>query len=215
MSLKRNLSVAVEWWVQSPAFNSAARVWFPEWSGNLISALELAVCSLSVLCPVLSLAVALTFCWLHPWWAYLSSVLVHNLLLPLQAYDPRVFVLHVSGFLSPILEDRSTAVEQVVACALVTQRARVRSPVGTGFLCEVFFWGFSSPVRQMSGTFRPPKVPRLSFDRRNHHFIFALLGWLSVCLVFIVFHVCAVSEVAPAFGWSLIRGGPPCPCVVK
>ena len=36
-----------------------------------------------------------------------------------------------------------TAVEQVVACALVTQRARVRFPVGTGFLGEVFFWGFS------------------------------------------------------------------------
>ena len=32
----------------------------------------------------------------------------------------------------------STAVEQVVAFALVTQRARVRSPVGTGFLSEVF-----------------------------------------------------------------------------
>ena len=32
----------------------------------------------------------------------------------------------------------STAVEQVVACALVTQRARVRSPVGTGFLGGVF-----------------------------------------------------------------------------
>ena len=31
-----------------------------------------------------------------------------------------------------------TAVEQVVACALVTQRARVRSPVGTSFLGEVF-----------------------------------------------------------------------------
>ena len=32
----------------------------------------------------------------------------------------------------------STAVEQVVACALVTQWARVRSPVGTSFLGEVF-----------------------------------------------------------------------------
>ena len=31
-----------------------------------------------------------------------------------------------------------TAVEKVVACALVTQRARVRSTVGTGFLDEVF-----------------------------------------------------------------------------
>ena len=33
---------------------------------------------------------------------------------------------------------KSTAVEQVVACALVTQRARVRSPVGTGFLGALF-----------------------------------------------------------------------------
>ena len=32
----------------------------------------------------------------------------------------------------------STAVEQVVACALVMQRAWVRSPVGTSFLGEVF-----------------------------------------------------------------------------
>ena len=36
----------------------------------------------------------------------------------------------------------STAVEKVVACALVTQRARVRSPVGTSFLGEVFFGFF-------------------------------------------------------------------------
>ena len=34
--------------------------------------------------------------------------------------------------------EMSTAVEQVVACALVTQRTRVRSPVGTSFLGEVF-----------------------------------------------------------------------------
>ena len=60
-----------------------------------------------------------------------------------------------------------------------------------------------------------PRGPRISFGRRNPHSIFALLGWLRVCLVCIVFHVCAVSEVAPALGWSLIRGDPPCPCVVK
>ena len=106
----------------------------------------------------------------------------------------------------------STAVEQVVACVLVTQR--VPSPVGTGFLGKVSFSGFSSPVRQMSGNFRP-QGPRISFDRRNHHSIFAFLGWLSVCLVCIVFHVCAVSEVAPALGWSFIRAVPPCPCVIK
>ena len=52
----------------------------------------------------------------------------------------------------------STAVGQAVACALVTQRARVRYPVGTGFLGEVLS-GFSSPVRQMSGSFRPPRFP--------------------------------------------------------
>ena len=54
----------------------------------------------------------------------------------------------------------STAVEQVVACALVTQRARVRSPVGTSFLGEVFR-GFSSPVRQMSRSFRPTRSPNI------------------------------------------------------
>ena len=43
--------------------------------------------------------------------------------------------------------------EQVVACTLVMQQARVRSPVGTGFLGE----DFSSPVRQMSGNFKPPR----------------------------------------------------------
>ena len=32
----------------------------------------------------------------------------------------------------------STAVSQAAACAPVTQRARVRFPVGTGFLGEVF-----------------------------------------------------------------------------
>ena len=32
----------------------------------------------------------------------------------------------------------STDVEQAVACAPVTQQARVRSPVGTSFLGEVF-----------------------------------------------------------------------------
>ena len=54
----------------------------------------------------------------------------------------------------------SPAVGQAAACAPVTQRARVRSPVGTGFLGEVFS-GFSSPVRRMSGSFRPPRSPNI------------------------------------------------------
>ena len=49
---------------------------------------------------------------------------------------------------------RYTAVGQAVVCAPATQRAWVRSPVGTSFLGEVFS-GFFSLVRQMSGSFRP------------------------------------------------------------
>ena len=61
----------------------------------------------------------------------------------------------------------STAVGQAVACAPVTQRARVRSPVGTSFLGE-FFRDFFSPVRQMSGSFRP-QGSRISFGHHYHH----------------------------------------------
>ena len=59
-----------------------------------------------------------------------------------------------------------TAVEQAVACASVTQRARVRSSIGTSFLGEISRV-FSSPVRQMSGSFSP-MVPRISFGHHNH-----------------------------------------------
>ena len=45
----------------------------------------------------------------------------------------------------------SSAMVQAVACAPVTQRARVRSPVEKGFLGEVCFRGFPSPVRLTSG----------------------------------------------------------------
>ena len=85
----------------------------------------------------------------------------------------------------------STAVEQVVACALVTQRARVRSPVGTGFLGEVFSEFFLTCKTN---------VP-------EYHLAVAIIIPYSPCwddcvcaLVCIVFHVCAVSEVAPALG---------------
>ena len=72
---------------------------------------------------------------------------------------------------------------------------------------------FSSPVRQMSGNFRPPRSPNIIWTS-SLSFHIRLVG-MTVCLVCIVFHVCAVSEVAPVLGWSLVRGGPPCPCVVK
>ena len=50
---------------------------------------------------------------------------------------------------------QSTAVGQVVACTPVMQQVRVWSPIGTSFLGD----GFSSPVRQMSGSFRSPRSP--------------------------------------------------------
>ena len=46
----------------------------------------------------------------------------------------------------------STAVEQAIACAPVTQRSRVRSPVGTAFLGEVFsgsFLTYKTNVRKL------------------------------------------------------------------
>ena len=60
----------------------------------------------------------------------------------------------------------STALGQVVACAPVAQRARVRSPVGTSFLGEVSSKFF--PVRQMSGSFRP-QGPLISFGHHYYH----------------------------------------------
>ena len=87
----------------------------------------------------------------------------------------------------------------MVACALVTQGARVRSPVGTVFQGEVFFGVFPHLSDKCQETLGP-QGPRLSFGLRIHLSIFALLGRLGVCLVCIVFHVCAVSEVAPALG---------------
>ena len=94
------------------------------------------------------------------------------------------FILLFFCFYSCYLE-RSSAVEQAVACAPVTQRARVRSSIGTSFLGDVF-WGFSSPVRQMSGSFRPTRLSS-SFHVR--------LVTMMVCTVF---HACVVSEVSPA-----------------
>ena len=54
----------------------------------------------------------------------------------------------------------STAVDQAVERASVTHWARVPSQVDTSFLSEVFS-GVSSPVRQMSGSFRPPTSPNI------------------------------------------------------
>ena len=66
---------------------------------------------------------------------------------------------------------RSTGVEQVVACASVTQRARIRSLVGTSFLGEVFsgfFLTCQTNVRKLSAH----KVPEYHLAIIIiHHFI--------------------------------------------
>ena len=90
----------------------------------------------------------------------------------------------------------STVVEQAVACAPVTQRVRVRSPVGTSFLGEVLFQGFSSSVRQMSGTLGP-HGSRITFDHHNHPYHIRLVR-MNEWMVCIVFNVRVVSEVASA-----------------
>ena len=102
----------------------------------------------------------------------------------------------------------SNAVEQAVACELVTQRARVRSPVGTSFFGV--FPHLSDKCQEALG----PKRPRISFGR-YYLFVFALSEWMGAWMAYLVFHVRVVSDMAPALKWSLIRGGTPCPRVVK
>ena len=65
--------------------------------------------------------------------------------------------------LNEIGNELSTAVEQAAACALVTQRARVRSPVGTSFLDEVFPH-LQDECQEALG----PQGPRTSFGHHNH-----------------------------------------------
>ena len=55
---------------------------------------------------------------------------------------------------------QSIAVGQAVACTPVTQRAQVWSRSGQVSWVR-FFRGFSSLVKQMSGSFRPPKSPNI------------------------------------------------------
>ena len=58
----RRLFVAVKWSVESLPSNPAAKIRLPARFGILICILGLGVYSLPVLCPVLSMAVVLTFC---------------------------------------------------------------------------------------------------------------------------------------------------------
>ena len=70
-------------------------------------------------------------------------------------------------FKSSMYVFRSTAVDQAAACASVTQWSRVRSPFGTSFLSKVFFRGFPSFVRQISGSFRPTRFPYIIWPSQS------------------------------------------------
>ena len=86
----------------------------------------------------------------------------------ITAHSPTLPLLHLCyslfsnpSFASAISQAlQSTTVGQMVACVPVMQWARVWSPVRISFLGEVFR-GFSSPVRQMSWSFRPPRSPNI------------------------------------------------------
>ena len=83
--------------------NPAAQVRFLAGSGILISILVLGVCPMSLLSCVVSGGgpdIVLTTHSGRPALVYLSSVLVHRQLLPLQASDPRAFGLEVPGGVS-------------------------------------------------------------------------------------------------------------------
>ena len=99
---------------------------------------------------------------------------------------------------------KSTTAGQAVACAPVMQRARVQSSVRTNFLGEVF-WGFSSPVRQMSGSFRPPRSPNIIWPSLSSIIIHYGHQWpemltrsktlnihihkVRICIIIIIIHI--------------------------
>ena len=77
-------------------------------------------------------------------------------------YILKIYSLSCQQYVARFLEDGVlyTAVGQVVACAPVMQRAQVWSRSGQVSWVK-FFRGFSSSVRQMSGSFRPPRSPNI------------------------------------------------------
>ena len=106
-----------------------------------------------------------------------------------------LLLLTLYYFSTFVNNNSSTAVEQTVTCAPITQRVRVRSPVGTSFLAEVFsgvFLTCKTNVRKLWAHI----CPRISFGLHNHPFIFILFEWMCEWMVYIVFHVPVVLEVA-------------------
>ena len=70
--------------------------------------------------------------------------------------------------------------------SLVTQRARVRSPVGTGFL-----GGFFGVFPHLWDKCQEALVPQ--GPRHNQHYIFAFLEWMGVWMVRIISCLCCLG----------------------
>ena len=98
-------SVCLVWSVESLPSNSAPRVRFPVGSGILIFILGLGVCTFYLFCLVLSLAVALSFCW--PQEEEGSPLCICQVfrftvcILPIGIWPVLVFRLFVRGGISP------------------------------------------------------------------------------------------------------------------
>ena len=104
------------------------------------------------------------------WFFRISSTIVDNNPISWPNLHLSDFYLSLTACnsLHLLVTDMSTAVGQVVACAPVMQRARVRSPVGTSFLGEVFLGVFprlKDKCREALG----PQGPRISFGHHYHH----------------------------------------------
>ena len=100
-----------------------------------------------------------------------------------------------------------------VASLLLTQRARVRSPVGSISWVR-FFRDFSSPLRQMSGSLRPTRSPNIIWPSQSsfHTSLFRMNGCMNG-----VHRLSCSCCLGGGPGIQLVTrpGGPPCSCVVK
>ena len=78
----------------------------------------------------------------------------------------------------------------------------------------VFFRGFSSPVRQMSGNFRPTRSPNTIWPPLSSFHI-RLVGMIEcVSGVYCLSCLCCLGG-GPGIELITHPGSPPCPCVVK
>ena len=112
---------------------------------------------------------------------------------------------HLSWWHWGTTNEPSIAVEQVVAFTLVTQRARVRSPVGTGFLV---FSGFFVTCQTCPETLGPPPRSPNIFWPSSSSFHIRLVG-MTVCVlgVYCLSCLCCLGGI-PGIGLITHPGRP-------